>query len=423
MPAQIVFLSLFLGLVSDVQRIDLQVAGPVKSVRIVLGGRELIHLRHPPWSAAVDFGREITPAELVAIGYDDRGTEIARASQIINLPRARAEFEFVLHSDAVELRWRHLANAVPKRASITMDGKALKVDGKFRSGLPKLDPLRPHVLAAEMRFEDGFVARRELVIEGLRSDSVGTQLTPVLVTETAQPPPALEECFSADGVPLRTAAVEKPRALVVVVQDPDSSEAVKILDPSLRARILEGRHAAALKVEGNERIQWPIAQRFSDGQSTAALFENSGDIEASKGGMLWLLSQSLRDRSRFAERRQFADAVAVAAVNALEGGRRRAVVLVLGSQKDASRYDPATVRRYLAAVGVPLFVWSLTGDGGAWGAAEDISTVAKLAEAAKRLHAALESQRVAWVAVDPLTALRVEAKPDCGLAPVARAAP
>jgi hypothetical protein len=137
-------------------------------------------LKPPRWETAVDIG-PLVPGELVATGFDEQGNEIARASQILNLPRPTAEFDIVLESDAkgptvAALRWRHIMKVKPKSATISVDGSPLSVAPDFRAALPRLDPVVPHIVAAEMRFEDDFVARRELVIEGSRSDSIGTQL-------------------------------------------------------------------------------------------------------------------------------------------------------------------------------------------------------------------------------------------------------
>ena len=80
---------------------------------------------------------------------------------------------------------------------------------------------------------------------------------------------------------------------------------------------------------------------------------------------------------------------------------------------------PREVRRYLAAIGVPLFVWSPTatpppGSEG-WGELEDVSNTEKLAAAIERLRRTLTEQRIAWVDVDPLTALRLQSSGRCGI--------
>jgi hypothetical protein len=73
---------------------------------------------------------------------------------------------------------------------------------------------------------------------------------------------------------------------------------------------------------------------------------------------------------------------------------------------------------------VPMFVWSLIGPRSdltdIWGEVEDVSSLNGLRAAADKLRANLAAQRVAWVDVDPLKALRLRADPRCGMATVAR---
>src|SRR5437763_7337658 len=154
----------------------MQVSGPIKTVRMMLGTSEVAVLTQPPWRATVDMGRELVPRELTAIGFDAEGREIARATQVLNLPRPIAEFDIVLEQSAgqaptgLTLRWRHLMNVAPNKATATLDGKALTLDRTLHARLPKLDLEVPHVVGAELRFDDGFVAKREVVIESVRSD-------------------------------------------------------------------------------------------------------------------------------------------------------------------------------------------------------------------------------------------------------------
>jgi hypothetical protein len=95
---QVVFLSLFLGLITGIQSVNLQVDDAVKSVGIELAGREVARMDGAPWSAKVDFGHDLLPTQLTAIAYDAHANEIARTSQLINLSRPPAEVEIVIDS-------------------------------------------------------------------------------------------------------------------------------------------------------------------------------------------------------------------------------------------------------------------------------------------------------------------------------------
>ena len=70
---------------------------------------------------------------------------------------------------------------------------------------------------------------------------------------------------------------------------------------------------------------------------------------------------------------------------------------------DSNMFDIAAVKAYLAALDVPLFVWSLTGATpgpltAAWGPAQSVSTRRSLRAAAKKLEAHLAAQRIVWFA-------------------------
>src|SRR5216684_6532826 len=142
MSSQIVFLTLYLGLIAGRQPVELQVGTDVKSVRILVDGRESAVLKAPPWRAIVDLGPAYTPRGVVAVAYDRDGDEVGRTSQTINLPRPLAELTIgLLTGDkgipvSVALRWEHVFAAKPLRASIIIDGKKVPVDKHFHAGIP-----------------------------------------------------------------------------------------------------------------------------------------------------------------------------------------------------------------------------------------------------------------------------------------------
>jgi hypothetical protein len=96
------------------------------------------------------------------------------------------------------------------------------------------------------------------------------------------------------------------------------------------------------------------------------------------------------------------DAVAVAGLRAAEGNGRRAVILLLGEQReDGSRFSVEAARRYLSALKVPLFVWDLSGSAGevppGWGDPRPVDTVDDLARAVRRVRFQLDEQRIVWI--------------------------
>ncbi|HEX3069067.1 MAG TPA: hypothetical protein VHX14_10870 [Thermoanaerobaculia bacterium] len=443
MTGQIVFLTLYLGLISGPKPVRVQVSPDVKSVRILIDGREAAAIKAAPWSAMVDLGSSFEPRELVAVAYDRDGGETGRTSQIINLPRQPAELTIALETGdqgvpvAATLRWEHVLAAKPTGATITIDGQKTQTDQKFHARLPRLDAAHPHVIAAEMHFEDGFVARSELVIAGGAVASfISTELTPVLFS--GKPPGKLDGCLTSKGSPVETRAVETPAADVFVVRDPDVAEVRAALN-STRLSFLGSRNSQlardwmSLDPGTSMRFVWPVAQQIEDpGHIPANVFQTSEAASSNGVGMLAFVTNTF-DRANGTVRRsvldpksnprRFADAVAVAGINAVAAAHRRAVVLVLSKSVDTSRAQPAGVRHYLSSIGVPLFVWSPTGPrpdlGNSWGDVDDVSDPRRFQMAVQRLRASLGSQHVAWVASDPITALRAEADPRCGITPLA----
>lgn len=440
MSPQLVFLSLFLGLISGPRSIDFQVGPTIESVQILLDGRQIAEIEQAPWHADVDFGPSIVPGNLVAVGYDGHGNEVARASQALNVPRLLAEFVIALKNDdkgvpvSAALSWESLFGSRPLNSSLTVDGKSVSLDNTFTARLPPLDLKRPHVIAAEMRFPNGIVSRRELVIGGELGYTAEAELTPVGVRQSASVPPAeLGDCFTSAGSPVRISGIEESPALVIFVLDPDPTEAIRMLDqkgiPGAigRGPFKDQLYATTLDSGTWMRILWPIPEEFTTtSHSPALMFPPSTDFEATNHkGLVWLLSRSYGDR-RFDDStpRQAADAVGVAGLSVITGAHRRAVVLVLSQFKDASTHSGRSIRGYLASIGVPLFVWSPGGPRPdmqeEWGEIEDISSLPKLRIAAQKLRAELATQRVAWVAEDAVRAFRVEPTGKCGIVPLAR---
>jgi hypothetical protein len=418
---QLIFLTFFLGLTTGTGTVTLQADPAIASIRLEIDGRKVATIDHAPWSAEIDFGPELIPRNLVAIGYDPRGIEIARTSQVVNLPRAIAEVDILVKNQngrpaRVQLVGSHRKHSKPVESKLSIDGTPVLVDGDFKASLPILEWSQPHVLSAEMHFTDGEVARREVVLEGGIGQRVSSDLTPVLVDAGRNgEPKSLDACFTLEGSPVRVNAIEKTNPLVIVVKDPDMS--------GYRNRWMAQRESdMPLDRDTSQRILWATAQRFSAAdEPTYLLFSPTIDVPASHYGIPWLLTRSLEPRPPRATPRLFADAVGVAGLVAYESGRRRAVVLLL-SNTESSRLTPAVVRRYLERLGVPLFVWSMerASTNTAWGPVVDISTRWNLERAVSAVANTLKTQRIAWVATDPLTSLRIEGNDRCGLKPVAR---
>ena len=409
----IAFVTLLLGLISGVYPIEVAVGGPVAAVEFTVDGTPAGRLEGPPWVAQVNLGPDLRPRELTARALDAEGKEIARTSQWLNLPRPPAEVAIVLENGpdgtpkAAALTWQSVNGVKPVAVHLTLDDEPLTVDDKGRAELPSRDLKSLHVLTAELWFPPGVLARKDVAYGGEYGSTVSTELTavPVRVRPGAPLPPAqdLDGWFSAEGQPVPVTAVEEGPGKVVIVRVPGGREVLNKLVPPLLRRSKAGfRHQMLLGEDDRVRFLSLSSSAFPDSRVPSQLFDMSQEVTRKDGGMVWLLTNSSMLTNTTGPERRIVDAVAVAGLQASAENYRRAVVLVVGREtKDASRYDPTTVRAYLESIRVPLFVWSLYGPSSpaakAWGETEDISSLPRLEAAVARLKAELEAQKMVWL--------------------------
>lgn len=429
----IAFASLILGLTLGVHPVSLTVEGAA-SVQVLLDGVEVARLEHKPWVARVDFGTQLLPHELVARALDSKGQELARASQMVNLPRAPAESRIVVERDvggrviAARLAWASLTNVQPKKVAVTFDGQVVPVS-ENRIVLPAYDPATVHVLTAEVEFSPALRSRSDFVIGGGSVQESTSELTGVAVElETGHRLPdgdRLANLFVSAGQPLRVAAAEEGPIELLIIRDTGSSETERKLatkgrrsrratrgfnrdSAELLGSPLDGvaiqddfRDQTRLSRDDRARFVWPVAQHYEGAEISSDLFTRSHDFDFGLG--LYSLLTRVEYPGGTVARQRLADAVAVAAVEAVGASRRRAVLLVLGSEvSDSSVLAPANVRGYLEALRVPLFVWSLENPArlpaaAAWGPVEDVSSEDGFEKAFTHLKKTLSSQRIVWI--------------------------
>ena len=422
----IVFASLFLGLVVGVVPVTVLVEKPVAAVRFELDGRAAGRIERAPWTLPLDFGSEPFPHELVARAFDDSGREVGATRQFVNLPRPPAEVEVVLERDskgrpvAARFTGQSLIAQRPTRVTATFDGATLAVeDGSDRVALPPHDAGARHILSIDLEFSPVVRSRTDVVLGGVESTIARSELTAVAMRAAAAgkfPEVAdLEGALQRGRQPLSVVAVEQGPALVCVVRGPSVAPALKALGAGGRTIWIQqgknrglpqfdrdaSRNRVALEKEDLLRFIWPIP-RFPASSPGSQLYDRSRDFPGANAGVPWLLTRIEHPEQHPPEVR-LADAAAVAGLEAAASGGRRAVVLVLGEEReDRSRHSPASVRRYLEAIRVPFFVWSLKGLATqplakSWSAVEDVSSATKLEKAVEKLKTELAEQRIVWV--------------------------
>jgi hypothetical protein len=403
----IAFLTVFLGLVSGSHAVRLTASPDVAKVEILLDGTAVVRLAAPPWNTRIDLGRELLPHELVARGLDAQGHEVARASQWINLQRQAAAVEMAFEQTAagqphaVRLTWQNVTNQPPQSVSLTFDGQPLKLDASYRAELPaSLKPKTAAVLSAEVHFSNNTVVRRDVALGGGYGDQVATELMAVPIwshDQRALTPDQLKGWFTSGADELHVDAVDTGRPEILAVRDPNVTRVLKESpwDSKVRhwAQLLDGGQLRMV-ASGAETVTGATPYKLFD-VSRIFFFTRSWDL----GTLLIHISNA---DERVGAPQQLADAVAIAGLRATSTGRRRAVLLVLAhGGADTSRYSAADVRRYLAALHVPLLVWSAgtpsPAERTAWGDIEDFSSIGGLEHAFAVLKERLEDQRIVWI--------------------------
>jgi hypothetical protein len=415
----IAFATLFLGLVLGVQTVEVMASQDVARVELLLDGRPVAAIEHPPWRTVVDLGTALEPKILEAVGRDGRGREIARSTQRLNLPRPPAELELLLEpgeegrGSVARLSWDSIAGQTEPTIRAWFDGAELPVVDTRRLELPAHDPRQLHFLRVEATFTEHLGTVAERVLGGTWADQLSAQLTavPVHVSGNAELPAArqLDDWLTVDGKGAPVLAVDDGPDDLIVVRDLSAQpllDGLASLDRSVSFAFRSGsvrqspslRYVAPLKGDQRLRFLAPYARQVADTHHTTSLFEPSEAFTAHDGGLYWLLTR-VRTTTSPPEGQRLADAVAAAGMMAAGGSRPRAVLLILGPDAvDRSGLDPETVRGYLESLRVPMVVWSLGGAGTpSWGPTEAIESLTSLERATKAVRRLLDRQRILWI--------------------------
>lgn len=417
------FVSLFVGFVVGIVHVQLMATAEVDRVELLLDGQVVAELREP-FSRPVDLGCEPAPHELVAVAYDVRGRVLSSARQWVNRPRATADLSLLVDGGGdssprtARLVWRALAGEVPRSVTVSFDGVVLPVTDPLRIELPEHDPAHVHLLRADIDFGRGVIASAEMIVGGPSRVEARSELSaiPLSLDEGAVLPETedLAGWLEAGGLPLEIAAVEGGPVDVVVVGERSVQDTLKQLGrrgrrsrrsrstPPPEARATAPEAPTTVDADVRLRFLWPVATIWTQSAMVANNFLATSSSDDARLDLAWLKARhgDWPDWSGASER--LADAVAVAALTAAEGNRRRAVVLVLGpSAKDDSLVTPEEAARFLGRIGVPLHVWSIgeaaSPEASRWPTARTIASAADLDAAVRDLTAAAARQRIVWV--------------------------
>ena len=419
----ITFLTLYLGLIVGPRDFTLAVPDTAAQVEVLLDGEPRTRITAPPWEFQIDLGEELLPHELTAVAYDHEGEPIGRTFQRLNISHPPVEVVIALESEegrvrAARLAWEATADEALTGVQVRLDGRKIPVDDPTHIPLPRLDPTRTHHLSAEVTFR-GRLRTQVAAVFGGSVEQIDSELTAVAVERLAGagdalPAPAeVAGWFHRRGTPLPVFAVERPPAEVMLVRDLASAASLRRFvgglgaeraDPSstpgARERLLERRaRDLGIGLTGDDWLRVMATQPERRPETGKALFGASGNVLPVARGLGMGVAGLRVPGDERAER--LADAVAASGLEVSGGGRRRAVLLVVDpATPDASGFSPRQVELYLAAMRVPLEVWT-AGDTAAvrrvWGAARDVSKPRRLSAAVEELRVRLDRQLVVWL--------------------------
>ncbi|MFQ5524835.1 MAG: hypothetical protein ACE5GX_01105 [Thermoanaerobaculia bacterium] len=424
------FASLLLGLTLGVQGIEILAEDEIVSVEVFLDGASQGRLTDRPYLIECDFGEELAPHELVAVGYDGEGKPLARAVQWINLPRQPAEITAIFEQGSgpstglvARLRWAALAETEAPVARAWFDGAELVVENPESIVLPSHDPEQLHFFRAELTFPGRVVSSFEATLGGTYAENVRTELTAVLLRLGRRKEPSIAELQGAltkAGVALDVVAVDKPPAQIVVVRDRALDEEFAMLESQRSfGTALMGRLGslspvgpsysnAATRVDrimakhmSDWRLEflWPVPERrLGSAGREFDLFSHSPELGPDDGSLYAFLTR-IDFPAHLTGPQRLADSLAVAGLSAAALGGRRTAVLILGREADdASGLSVDLVRRYLGQIQVPLEVWTTAKKGvTSWGKADRILPRARLDSEWRSLLEDLSRQRITWV--------------------------
>lgn len=401
------FLSFLVGLVVGVHPVEVAVTGPVARVEVRLDGEVMAEMRDEPWRTQIDLGPTLKPALLEALAFDANGRLVGRDRQWLNMPRPRAEAVLIPLTESngrfcgARLQWNSTEFLKPKRITFRLDGKPVSHDSELSVDLHGADLSALHVLDAEIRFPDHVVVREQLVFGKGYTGDLSLHLTalPVFVDDPGPFPPVegLDGWFEVRGKPVEVADVEKGGAQLVIVRGSSVDDNLKALELKLYHNAEEGRHDRL-----SDDVFFRVIGTVPTGgpRGNARLFPFSHPKTVGRKG----LADEL-EKARFADL-QFglhrpADAVALAGLKAAAGNQRRAVLLILGpDREDSSTHSPAQVRSYLQALGVPLVVFDVAGASPAaerWRPVDEVVDPLRWLSSVRWLQEDLDSQRIVWL--------------------------
>jgi len=372
-------------------------------------------------ACTVDLGPDPVIHLLELVRRDKSGRVTERVKRWVNKPGVEAEVRAAGSCDRkprtcqFTVTWAHPAKLDPASLTVALDGVtvASAVAPSVRVPFPR--DATPQVVTADATFPDGRRATFTQLLSGSYPERAEASLQAIPITvPDGVPDDELVRSLKEAGWPVRAIELGGFEVEFVVEQGALGSSFGLLgqgwpLQGAEQMRIIVANDtiAAFQSIGGDTRepsagsSARPAAPRGIPGVETYANRRSS--IRA--GGGSWL-SDLFRAPNSVPplKRLRTSDGMALAGYDLGGSSRRRAVVLIAGSQReDESTFSPVQAQAYLGQNFVPLFVWRAAARSApGWPAGPDLKSFGANVSAVRK---ELDRQRIVWLEgrVDPRT--------------------
>ena len=418
-------LSYPVGLLIGLFPVIVDLGGSSQSAELLLDGHPACTISARAPACTVDLGPDPVIHLLELVRKDKSGQVVESVRRWVNKPGVEAEVRAAGRCDGktstcdFTVTWAHPARLDPVSLTVALDGVtvASAVAPAVRVPFPRGST--PQVVTADATFSDGRRATFTQLLAGSYPEraEASLQAIPITVRDGVRDD-ALVLSLKEAGWPVRAIElggfelefVVEPGAL-----GPDSSfglfgqswplqgaEQMRIIVANDTITAFQSIPAEVREPEARAPAGSRAAPREVPGVETNAKRRSS--IRASTGGS-WLSDLFRAPHSVPAVKRlRTSDAMALAGYDLGGSSRRRAIVLIAGSEReDESTFSPVQARAYLGQNFVPLFVWRAAARSApGWPEGSDLKSFG--ANVASVRHE-LDRQRIVWLEgrVDPRT--------------------
>jgi photosystem II stability/assembly factor-like uncharacterized protein len=406
------------GLLIGLFPVIVDLGGRPEPAELILDGRPACTISARAPACTVDLGPDpvIHLLELVRKDVSGHVTETVR--RWVNKPGVEAEVhalgrcEGKTSSCEFTMTWAHPARLDPVSLTVALDGVtvARTVAPLVRVPFPRGST--PQVVTADATFPDGRRATFTSLLQGSYPEQAeaSLQAIPIVVASDATND-QLAASLKEAGWPVR--AVEQGGYEVAFVVEPGALETSSSFGLSAVNLPLVSAEEIRISVANETLTAFDATQGGGPGQESrraAGMFGVQTDVgrrpvTRTIASSNWLRQLFLAPKSVPALRRlRTSDAVAVAGYDLGGSPRRRAIVLIAGSQReDQSTFSATQAQAYLEQTFVPLLVWRADARlAPGWPEGANLQSFGANVSSLRR---ALDRQRIVWLEgrVDPRT--------------------